>query len=44
MTDESNLYSALAAKGHSHETVCHSAKEWVRGDVSTNGIEGFWRY
>ena len=25
-----------------HESVDHYAKEWVRGDVHTNGIESFW--
>jgi transposase-like protein len=25
-----------------HETVDHSEDEWVRGDVSTNGVEGVW--
>jgi transposase-like protein len=25
-----------------HESVNHSAEEWVRGDVHTNGIEGAW--
>jgi transposase-like protein len=42
MTDESKLYSGLAAKGFAHEMVNHSGKEWVRGDVSTQAIEGFW--
>ena len=25
-----------------HETVCHSAEEYVRGDVHTNTVEGFF--
>lgn len=25
-----------------HESVCHSAEEWVRGDVHTNGMESVW--
>ena len=25
-----------------HQVVAHGRKEWVRGDVHTNGIEGFW--
>jgi transposase-like protein len=39
-TDESRLYGD--AKGHftTHETVKHSAGEYVRGDVHTNTIEG----
>ena len=27
---------------HEHETVCHSAGEYVRGAAHTNGIESFW--
>ena len=26
----------------SHEAVCHSVGEYVRGAVHTNGIESFW--
>ena len=28
--------------GFQHERVDHSKKEYVRGDVHTNSIEGFW--
>ena len=28
--------------GYEHETVDHSAKEYVRDDVHTNSIDGFW--
>jgi len=28
--------------GFDHQTVDHSAKEYVRGDVHTNNIEAFW--
>lgn len=38
-TDDSTSYSGLNRK---HETVNHSAKEYVRGDAHTNGIESFW--
>lgn len=41
-TDESNLYPAVGAEFASHETVRHSRKEYVRGDVHTNSIEGFF--
>ncbi len=41
MTDESRLYEALD-KFCDHEIVNHSGKEWVRGDVSTQGVDGFW--
>jgi transposase-like protein len=40
MTDESRLYHGADAYFASHETVKHSAKEYVRGDVHTNTIEG----
>jgi transposase-like protein len=39
-TDESNLYNDVAATFFAHETVKHSIKEYVRGDVHTNTIEG----
>lgn len=42
MTDESRLYGNLQNRGFQHEIVIHSDKEWVRGDVHTQGIDGFW--
>jgi len=42
-TDEHSGYRSLTERhGFDHETVDHSAKEYVRGDVHTNGIESFW--
>jgi transposase-like protein len=41
-TDESKLYVELGKEFASHETVKHSAKEYVRGDVHTNTVEGFF--
>src|SRR5271157_3810611 len=44
-TDDSNLYLTAAGciKNHSHDTVKHREKEWVRGDVHTAGtIDGYW--
>ena len=38
-TDESAVYSRLPRK---HEAVKHSSGEYVRGDVTTNGIESLW--
>ena len=38
-TDESKAYKSLPFH---HETVRHSANEYVAGDVHTNGIESFW--
>ena len=41
-TDESRLYIELGNEFAAHETVKHSAKEYVRGDVHTNTVEGFF--
>jgi transposase-like protein len=41
-TDESRLYGDAAAIFSAHETVTHSRKEYVRGDVHTNSVEGFF--
>jgi len=41
-TDESNVYLTVGKQFASHETVNHSAKEYVRDDVHTNTIEGFF--
>ncbi|MGE0060942.1 MAG: IS1595 family transposase [Xanthobacteraceae bacterium] len=41
-TDESRLYTGAEAHFASHETVKHSAKEYVRGDVHTNTAEGYF--
>jgi transposase-like protein len=41
-TDESNLYTALGGEFAKHETVKHSAKEYVRGEVHTNTVEGYF--
>ena len=41
-TDELKSYAKLARHGYRHGAVNHSADEWVRGDVHTNSIEGFW--
>jgi transposase-like protein len=41
-TDESRLYQGAEAFFASHETVTHSAKEYVRGDVHTNSAEGYF--
>jgi hypothetical protein len=41
-TDESKLYFGSEERFASHETVKHSAKEYVRGDVHTNSAEGYF--
>jgi transposase-like protein len=42
MTDESSLYTEVGAEFASHETVCHSAGEYVREEVHTNTMDGYW--
>lgn len=39
-TDESRLYTVVGTEFARHDTVRHSAKEYARGDVHTNTIEG----
>ena len=41
-TDELKSYNGLSKAGFEHETVNHSAGEYVDGDSHVNGIEGFW--
>jgi hypothetical protein len=41
-TDESRLYGGAKAHVAKHETVKHSAGEYVRGDVYTNSAEGYF--
>lgn len=41
-TDELLSYRTIDSKGYSHVTVNHGSGEYVRGDVHTNTIEGFW--
>ena len=38
-TDEAKAYTGLS---RAHESVRHSAGEYVRGEVHTNGMESFW--
>jgi transposase-like protein len=42
MTDESNIYGGIGWHFASHQTVNHSSKEYVRGDVYTNTAEGYF--
>jgi transposase-like protein len=41
-TDESGIYNVVPWQFDQHETVKHSAKEYVRGDVHTNTVEGYF--
>jgi transposase-like protein len=42
MTDGWKGYQGIADADTTHETVDHSAYEWVRADVHTNTVEGIW--
>lgn len=41
-TDESRLYSAVGKEYASHDFTTHARREYVRGDVTTNTVEGFF--
>ena len=41
-SDEHPAYKKLNKAGYTHLSVNHSKKEYVRGDVHTNGLEGYW--
>ena len=41
-TDDLKSYIGISDDDTRHETVNHSAEEWVIGDVHTNSIEGVW--
>lgn len=41
-TDDNPGYLGIEDADTEHHSVNHSAEEWVRGDVHTNGIEGVW--
>jgi transposase-like protein len=42
MTDEASWYIKAGKEFASHESVAHRAEEYVRGNVHTNTIEGFF--
>ncbi len=41
-SDEYSGYKSLPKEGYQHDSVKHSMKEYVRGNVSTNTIEGYF--
>ncbi|GFO82206.1 MAG: hypothetical protein A49_18330 [Methyloceanibacter sp.] len=41
-TDESRLYTEVGKEFAGHETVKHSANEYVRGETHTNTVEGYF--
>jgi len=42
MTDDAAIYDRLGTQFARHAVVNHSAHEYVRGDVTTNAVEGFF--
>jgi transposase-like protein len=42
MTDEGTSYKSIGKEFANHETVAHKHDEYVRGDVYTNTVEGFY--
>ena len=42
ITDEAGVYGNLSDEFASHETVNHMQKEYSRGNVTTNTVEGFF--
>lgn len=42
MTDEGTWYQPLKGDFGNHETVNHTRKEYARGDVTTNKVEGYF--
>ena len=43
-TDELKSYTKLGEHGYQHETVNHSAGEYVNGNTHVNSIEGYWAH
>lgn len=41
-SDEFKSYQNLGLLGYDHQTVTHGKKEYVRGEVHTNTVEGYW--
>jgi len=41
MTDEASAYTGVG-KVYNHSVVNHGKREYVRGDIHTNSIGGFW--
>lgn len=41
-TDESSLYKAVGREFAGHDKVNHLAKEYARGEITTNTVEGFF--
>ncbi len=42
MTDKARYYVGIGATFAEHGSVDHTAKEYVRGDIHTNTVEGYY--
>jgi hypothetical protein len=42
MTDEARHYWEVGSEYQSHDAVHHAAKEYVRGEITTNTVEGYY--
>ncbi len=43
MTDDAGVYRKVVKVGYSkHDSVRHSRKQYVKGNIHTNSIESFW--
>ena len=42
MSDDFRAYKKTKKLGYKHDSINHSKEKYVRGDVHTNTIEGFW--
>ena len=42
MTDELNTYKTIGKEFATHQVVCHSRGEYVRGNAHTNTVEGYF--
>jgi len=42
MTDEFAIYNRLGKEGYKHGVINHRQKQYVKGDIHTNTIDGFW--
>jgi transposase-like protein len=44
ITDENPAYKTVAKNQFNHESINHKKKEYVRGNIHTNGVENFWSH
>ena len=41
-SDQLNIYDGISGMGYDHKRIMHSYGVYVRGDIHTNTVEGFW--